>query len=697
MVWHSAARVFAGLAGVSGAEAEEPALELLARWQHEWRVTAELEAQHALETGVANSMESGEIDPGRAGAFLDCDNGDLFWQRFRDAFSRTGPLSPETGSMAYVKWKAWEDFVDGMEEAGGFDGRVVVPLAGEWHADGSGYFTQVREKRDWVTALQKSQWQAVFGKPPAWSSDNLVGFMQCPVGFALVQYVIFLVHKMRSNLPEDAARLNLESMLFAFVSILDSHFDHSESSNWNVSSFDLAVNLNLEDPKFYPRYADFIADHAPPELRLRSWQEDWPGHRMVQSRRLEERILRTALVGEHGPSNLDNLASASAAVSSSGVRLEAGHFFTYMWQLRGLADSGSLRSSLRITWDAFWGQPLTESAGRDKSAQPSWTISGAVWALREFARRDVFLRSSDLVICSEPLWLCVLLHSALEARQRIQLTRASAAGRVMCLLVDFDQVFGLQEVDAFWELVPAFKQTELLSATSRITAEMLDWQAGIRAPYVPCLSLHIDTRYQPSKPKLLFFRSSLPGGAPFLRVLRLIEAEMRQQLVDIMMKPMSFAEIASFRAVAMLPHIPNALRLADVYAMAVPLFLPSEPLIHKFVWPDDPLPLLSKARPPRMAEPKPSAGSSRPSPLDFQIAGRRFYQFRWERHYWLQYTEWWLRPHLLHFSSARDLLEKATISDEALLRISDAMRSHQAQLQMDALDYWQTALAAALG
>ena len=56
------------------------------------------------------------------------------------------------------------------------------------------------------------------------------------------------------------------------VSILDSHFDHLESSNWNVSSFDLAVNLNLEDPKFYPSYADFIADHAPPELRLRSWQ-----------------------------------------------------------------------------------------------------------------------------------------------------------------------------------------------------------------------------------------------------------------------------------------------------------------------------------------------------------------------------------------------------------------------------------------
>jgi hypothetical protein len=33
------------------------------------------------------------------------------------------------------------------------------------------------------------------------------------------------------------------------------------------------------------------------------------------------------------------------------------------------------------------------------------------------------------------------------------------------------------------------------------------------------------------------------------------------------------------------------------------------------------------------------------------VAGRRYYQFRRERHYWLQYTEWWVRPHLLHFSA----------------------------------------------
>ena len=551
------------------------------------------------------------IDPQKAASFLDCDKGDVFWQRFRAAYSATGPLSPETGSLAYLKWKDWEMFIDGMDDEA-FDGRVFVPLAGEWRADGSAFFTQIREKRDWVTALQKSQWQGLFGSPPAWSSDNLVGFMLCPVGFALVQYVIFLVHKMRSNLPEDDARLNLESMLLAFVTILDSNFDHLESSNWNASSFDIAVNLNLEDPKFYPRYSDYIASLPSLPLRFPTWQEDW--HRSSRHEHSETQVAETlkrhlqepmkvALVGEHGPSNLENLAAVQAALASHTI--EAGHFFSYMWQLKGLSDSASLSSSLRISWDAFWGQPLTESAGRDKLSKPLWTIQQAVWSLREFARRDAFLRASKVIICSEPLWLCVLLHAALEKPSR-QLTRASAAGRVMCLLVDFDQVFGLDEVDEFWDLLlqlPAFPGT--VSAVSRITAEMLHWQAGIRVPYVPCLSLYISARYQPNKPDMLFFRSSLPGGAPFLRVLRLIEAEKEAAgiygvKIDTMTRSMTFSEMASYRSIAMLPHIPNALRLSDMYCIGIPLFIPDEPMIHKFIWPDDPLPLLSKVRMPGM-------------------------------------------------------------------------------------------------
>ena len=558
----------------------------------------------------------------------------------------------------------WEDFIDGMDESEAFDGRVFVPLAGEWRVDGSAYVTRILEKRDWVTALQRSQWQRLFGRPPSYSEDNLQGFMRCPVGFALVQYVIFLVHKLRSELPEDAAKINLESMLFAFVSILDSNFDHLESSNWNVSSFDLAVNLNLEDPNFYPRYSDYI-DTLHFKLHLPSWRDDWPEYRKYQGFEPSE-PLPVALVGEHGPSNLENLAAAQAALN---VHLEAQHFFTYMWQLKDLSHS----KSVRITWDAFWGEPLTESAGRDKTSGPSWTIDEAVYSLRSFARRDLFLRQvlrEGLVICSEPLWLCVLLHAATQSRR--QVTRASAAGRVMCFLVDFDQVFGIQEVEQLWALIPNFASS-LITATSRITAEMIHWQTALRVAYVPCVSLHVTARHEPqlARPELLFFRSSLPAASPFLTVLRLLEAESKEDTWPIvaMTKPLSFEEIASFRAVALLPHIPNALRLSDLYAMHLPIFIPDEPLIQKFLWPDDPLPLLSKAR---MSHAKSRNEEENEkyeeneentqndeyyeeyfefSPLDFQAAGRRFYRFRAHRHYWLQYTEWWLRPHLQRFSA----------------------------------------------
>ena len=583
---------------------------------------------------------------------------------FRHLFATSGPLSSETGTLAYMKWREWEQFIDGLDAAtatGALDG-IVVPLAGEWRPDGSSYSTQIREKRDWVKAMQKSQWQGLFGSPPQWSANNLVGFMRCPVGFVMVQYVVFLVHKLRSKLPADAAQMNLESMLYSFVSILDAHFDHLESSNWNYSSFDLAVNLNLEDARYFPRYADFVAVQSNPPVYQPRWQDEWPEHLRWANRslgRLRKGSLRVALVGEHGPSNLEHVEAVQVVSRSmwEDSYVESGHFFTYLWQLDGLADGTSLRSSLRITWDAFWGEPLTESAGRNKlKSKPFWTIRQALWTLTEYFRKEPFLRTSQVIVCSEPLWLCMLLHAALPAGENRLLTRASAAGRVMCLLVDFEQVFGIDEVESYWEIVRGVRPTlqgprKGFTATSRITAEMLHWQAGFRVPYVPFLSFHITARYKPTREDLLFFRSSLPAAVPFLRVLRLIEAEKRAAgehvgQVTAMTAAMSYTEIASFRAITMLPHIPNALRLSDAYAIGIPLFIPGEPFIHKFIWPNDPLPLLSRAR---MVE-----GLVRSSPLDFQSVDRRFYKFREERHYWLQYTEWWLRPHLLHFSvSAR--------------------------------------------
>merc|ERR1712190_195376 len=119
---------------------------------------------------------------------------------------------------------------------------------------------------------------------------------------------------------------------------------------------------------------------------------------------------------------------------------------------------------------------------------------------------------------------------------------------------------------------------------------MLDFQTGVRAPYVPALSLHVakSAPYSPATADVLLFRSSLPSMPAFRRVIKLLAQEMpfAPRIVDMQLGvSLSYADIAKFRAVIMLPHVPHALRLADICAMGSPALVPSEPLLHKFVWP----------------------------------------------------------------------------------------------------------------
>ena len=78
-----------------------------------------------------------------------------------------------------------------------------------------------------------------------------------------------------------------------------------------------------------------------------------------------------------------------------------------------------------------------------------------------------------------------------------------------------------------------------LSAAARITAEMLDFQAGIRAAYVPALSLHVaaTAAYAPDIDDVLFFRSILPGYSPFRRMVSLLAAEMGKSAPNVVDMP----------------------------------------------------------------------------------------------------------------------------------------------------------------
>lgn len=713
-------------------------------------VTIEEEAL-AAEVAAAGSQEaSDQFDAGQAAAYLDCEGlgqKDSFWPAFRRAFSEGGPLGSDTLELAYERWSQWEELVDRMDHSGQFGGQVIVSLPGVDYLNGTKLETRVWDRMDLIKALQRANFQALFGRPPPWGPEDLAGFLACPVGFVLVQYVVFLVHKVRSRLPPDEMKLNWDSFRTSFGMVLGLPsyvFDHLESSSWGVSSFDLAVNMNTKDGSWVKSYDDYCQSSPVPPPRVRTWQEDAPmlalsalepprlpslcrpgsgdagtGHPRYglgssgigdsSSSSSDTVAVRVALLGEHGPTNIDHLSTASAAIEqlcagSSGearrsVRIEAAHFFTYLWKLEGTAEGSSLRLGLRLSWEAFWGEPLTESQGRHVSTQPRWTVWRAIQALRGWASREPFLRSAGLLVCCEPLWLCMLLHAA-RGGQRL-LVRAS-----MCLLHAFVHVFGGAELKHFWPHVRAFGSDMVprgsVSAAARITAEMLAFQTGIRAPYVPALSLHVaaSARYAPTRPEVLFFRSGLPSAPAFLRVLRLIALEVpgAPNVVQMPHGPLSFADIAKFRAVAMLPHVPHALRLSDVYAMGLPALVPAQPLLHKFMWPHAG-PFCGRTDP-ELARSVDAlaANRSRPpfSPFEFQGVDLEPGRFHDERRYWAQYSEWEVRPHLLRFRSARHLLELAALSETEALAVSERMRrSHRAMVE-EALGYWRVATTAAI-
>merc|ERR1719223_1222476 len=107
---------------------------------------------------------------------------------------------------------------------------------------------------------------------------------------------------------------------------------------------------------------------------------------------------------------------------------------------------------------------------------------------------------------------------------------------------------------------------------------------------------------------------------------------------------MSYEEIARFRAVALLPHVPHALRLADMYAMRMPILIPAEPLLHKFMWthagPYCGRSAINLVRSVDVGAPNRSTPPF--SPFAFQgeesldLPGR----FLDDQRYWAQFTEW---------------------------------------------------------
>lgn len=303
----------------------------------------------------------------------------------------------------------------------------------------------------------------------------------------------------------------------------------------------------------------------------------------------------------------------------------------------------------------------------------------------EFARwiQDKF-PSDNLLVCSEPFFLCPLLHP-----------KRMLAVFNMALLNEFlfPDATSLREWWSYW--------TEFRSAPNeiaiacRLTQHQVYAQTGETFPYVPFIAIHVDVQGTQTRPEVLLFRNNRQALLAFRMALRIVDRTLlrRHAIVDMNDLPrLSFDAIAAFHAVILLPHVPNALRLTDVYKTFRPIFVPDSMLAQKYVWANrNYCGYDADAQYRHVFQAPPT-----PAPYNPMFYYQWSIHAQWEhRRYWYQYTEWATLPGLLSFSSIHDLLdqiEKLDRHDE----LRTIMQRHHAKASADVLHWWTRAVAKTL-
>merc|ERR1711957_504122 len=169
--------------------------------------------------------------------------------------------------------------------------------------------------------------------------------------------------------------------------------------------------------------------------------------------------------------------------------------------------------------------------------------------------------------------------------------------------------------------------------------------------------------------------------------------------------------MAAFEAAILLPHNPAPIRVVDLYAQGVIMYVPGEPMIHRWMWGNRPFggyrapkAYISMA-PPHLRDSLGSMTAPSEAPPDGHppysgiayLAAWALQKHLPDRRYWLQYTEWELLPGLQRFSGIADLLQKLRYRDHVQDDLArDTMHLHLQGRRAEGLAWWRMAIAGAV-
>ncbi|CAK9045286.1 unnamed protein product [Durusdinium trenchii] len=310
---------------------------------------------------------------------------------------------------------------------------------------------------------------------------------------------------------------------------------------------------------------------------------------------------------------------------------------------------------------------------------------------------DQMLRSSDLLVC---MWVSEC------SRLRAHYSKPVIFYSGFLLLNDQSFHPGHAWSEAlfhFWQRLSDLFACDVLAAKDgtpvvgppclvlfeeRPLAEVAYWQTGQRKPVVRPLSLYVRCLHDPENAKqevLIIHRGRLTSDGTEAKALNAMKhAFYPYSFVD-QEDGMPFASMAEFRSVVLLPWDLNLVMFHDLYAMAVPLFLPDRNGLHHtaFTFLSRFQKSLTTGMPFKERLPEMEEKETHPfSPFDFEYLE--------VREFWLDYTEYVTAPAILHFASLPDLLVQVYQLDA--IKTHGRIRAHNARRLRESRNFWSNAL-----
>ncbi|CAE7393110.1 unnamed protein product [Symbiodinium microadriaticum] len=391
-----------------------------------------------------------------------------------------------------------------------------------------------------------------------------------PDRFCLWGFVAALVirsrHIMASQDPDVRKSAEIDFKYATTVLGKEGSMDFLDSSPWPVSIIDAFININQTE---FMSYAAYNATHPvqPPRVALESlyWRPESP-----QPSAVLPANIRLAVLGTHATLSLEPVEMLRRF---SGVPIKAVFYGIEprFCDLMGICDQGSAALV-----------QLFKDAEKDPFAFPWSKLSEALAMLLV---QDEGLRAADALVCTEPLAGCLMLRDLAEQGGR----RLPLLGYLGVALLNSCPP---DDTDLFWDsLIHVMDSPDLaeIVVNNLILSEQVYYQTGYRMPYVRAHGLYTGMAYAPSKPQqVLVWRAPLFSYVTTrCAIMHFMAANPGLNIEFHFMEEgesLPYAEVAAFKAVALIPWDHALMTFYELYSGNIPLLMPGTEWMYRLLY-----------------------------------------------------------------------------------------------------------------